>query len=265
MLDQIQSTITLLKKQKPLILCLTNYVTMDFMANSLLALGAAPLMSESREEIEELANLSQAIYVNIGTVDDVFMEKALFAAQVANSIGKPLILDPVGAGASKLRTSSAMKLLPYAQVIRGNASEILSLAGSNGTTKGVESADTVTTAIQSAQLLAQSQKTVVISGPEDFITNGIENKILPFGSSFMPLITGMGCTMTAVLSAFIACHSDYFQATIQATAYFGLCGQLAHKQANAPASFKQAFIDNLFHPDWSLMSQTIERVSQNAL
>ncbi|KTD68848.1 MULTISPECIES: hydroxyethylthiazole kinase [Legionella] len=265
MLAQIQSTVSLLKKQKPLILCLTNYVTMDFMANSLLAIGAAPLMSESREEIEELVHLSQAIYVNIGTLNDPFMERALFAAQIANSIGKPLILDPVGAGASTLRTSSAMKLLPYAQIIRGNASEIISLAGSNGMTKGVESADSVTTAIQSAHLLAQSQTTIVVSGPKDFITNGVQNKILPFGSSFMPLITGMGCTMTAVLSAFIACHSDYFQAALQATAYFGLCGQLAHEQAKAPASFKQVFIDNLFHPDWSLMSQTIERVSQDAV
>lgn len=265
MLDQIQSTITLLKKQKPLILCLTNYVTMDFMANSLLALGAAPLMSESQAEIEELAHLSQVIYVNIGTLDDAFMERALLAAHVAHAIGKPLILDPVGAGASKLRTSSAMRLLPYAQVVRGNASEIISLAGSNGATKGVESADPVTDAIKSAQVLAQSQKTVVISGPEDFITNGVDHKILPFGSSFMPLITGMGCTMTAVLSAFIACHSDYFQAALQATAYFGLCGQLAHEHIKGPAAFKQVFIDNLFHPDWSLMSQIIEGVSQDAL
>lgn len=261
MLEQIQSTISLLKKQKPLILRLTNYVTMDFMANSLLALGAAPLMSESRDEIEELTQLSQAVYINIGTLNDVFMDKAQLAAQFAHSIGKPLILDPVGAGASKLRTAAAMKLLPYAQAIRGNASEIISLSGANGGTKGVESTDPVMTAIKSAALVAQSQKTVVISGPEDFITNGVEQKLLPFGSSYMPLITGMGCTMTAVISAFIACHSHHFQAALEATAYFGLCGQLAHEQAKGPASFKQVFVDNLYNPDWTSMSQIIERVS----
>ncbi len=260
MLNQIQSTLTQLKQQKPLILCLTNYVTMDFMANSLLALGAAPLMSESQDEIEELASLSQAIYINIGTLNDVFMDRALFAAKIANSIGKPLILDPVGAGASKLRTSAAIELLPYAQVIRGNASEIISLAGANGATKGVESSDPVTKAISSACLLAKQHKTVVVSGPEDFITNGVENSTLPFGSNLMPLITGMGCTMTAVLGAFVACHSNYFLAAVQATAYFGLCGQLAHEKSKAPATFKQTFIDNLFDPDWVLMSQTVARV-----
>ncbi|MCW8443219.1 hydroxyethylthiazole kinase [Fluoribacter gormanii] len=260
MLDQIKSTFTLLKQQKPLILCLTNYVTMDFMANSLLALGAAPLMSESQDEIEELVSISQAVYINIGTLNDVFMDRARCAAKIANSIGKPLILDPVGAGASKLRTSAAMELFSYAQVIRGNASEIISLAGANGSTKGVESSDPVTKAINSAHRLAKSQKTVVISGPEDFITNGVDDKILPFGSNLMPLITGMGCTMTAVLSAFVACLSNHFQAAVQATAYFGLCGQLAHEHVKGPATFKETFINNLFDPDWISMSKAVTRV-----
>ena len=260
MLDQIQSTLTLLKQEKPLILCLTNYVTMDFMANSLLALGAAPLMSESVDEIEELIHLSKAVYINIGTLNDAFMDRARFAAHIANSIGKPLILDPVGAGASKLRTSAAMEVFPYAQVIRGNASEIISLAGANGSTKGVESTDPVTKAINSAHMLAKSQKTVVISGPEDFITNGQDENLLPFGSNLMPLITGMGCTMTAVVSAFVACSSNHFQAAVQATAYFGLCGQLAHEHVKTPATFKEVFINNLFEPDWISMSKTVARV-----
>ncbi|WP_454784103.1 hydroxyethylthiazole kinase [Legionella sp. WA2024007413] len=261
MLEHIQFTLTRLKQQKPLILCLTNYVTMDFMANSLLALGAAPLMSESQVEIEELIDLSQAVYINIGTLNDSFMERARFAANIANSIDKPLILDPVGAGASKLRTSAAMELFPYAQVIRGNASEIISLAGSNGSTKGVESSDPVTKAIQSAHMLAKSKKTIVISGPQDFITNGVDEILLPFGSNLMSLITGMGCTMTAVLSAFVACEANHFHAAVQATAYFGLCGQLAHEQAKRPATFKEVFINNLFDPDWILMSKTVQESS----
>ncbi len=227
------------------------------MANSLLALGAAPLMSESVDEIEELIHLSQAVYINIGTLNDAFMDRARLAANIANSIGKPLIMDPVGAGASKLRTAAAMELFPYAQVIRGNASEIISLAGANGSTKGVESSDPVTKAINSAHILAQSHKTVVISGPEDFITNGVDENLLPFGSNLMPLITGMGCTMTAVLSAFVACHANHYHAAIQATAYFGLCGQLAHDRVKTPATFKEVFINNLFEPDWSSMSKVV--------
>ncbi|MGC1182717.1 hydroxyethylthiazole kinase [Legionella sp.] len=255
MIEQIKSTLTQVKQSKPLVLCLTNYVTMDLMANSLLSLGAAPLMSESIEEVEELVTLSHAVYINIGTLNDVFMERARLAAKYANLLNKPVILDPVGAGASRLRTSAAIELLPLANVIRGNASEIISLTGAMGTTKGVETAEPVTKAINSAQILAKNyNKIIVISGPEDFVTDGNQDQILPFGSHLMPLITGMGCTLTAVISTFVACNLDYFQATVHAIAYFGLCGQLAEQQSNAPAAFRQTFIDNLFHPDWDFFS-----------
>lgn len=261
MIPHIQSTLTQLKQIKPLVLCLTNYVTMDFIANSLLALGAAPLMSESREEIEELVTISQAVFINIGTLNDVFMERALLAAQIAKNLDKPVILDPVGSGASKLRTAAAMELLPLANIIRGNASEIISLTGAQSTTKGVETSDPVLRAISSANLLAQNHhKIIVISGPVDFVTDGTQDQTLTFGSNLMPLITGMGCAMTAVLSAFVACNPDQFQAAVQATAYFGLCGQQTHRQAKAPAAFRQAFIDNLFHPDWDFFAQVAEGV-----
>lgn len=256
MLDSIQRTFTHLKQIKPLVLCLTNYVTMDFMANSLLALGAAPLMSESKDEIEELVTISQAVYINIGTLNSSFMERALLAAQIANTLNKPVILDPVGAGASKLRTQAAIQLLPLADIIRGNASEIIALAGAQGTTKGVEASDSVSAAIHSAHLLAQKHhKVIVISGKDDFVTNGKQEQILTYGSDLMPLITGMGCTMAAVLSAFIACEANYFQAAVQSTAFFGLCGQLAHHQTQVPGSFREAFINNLFAPNWDFFAR----------
>lgn len=262
MINQIKSTLNQVKQSKPLVLCLTNYVTMDLMANSLLALGAAPLMSESREELEELIAISQAVYINIGTLNQTFMERAFIAAKMANILNKPVILDPVGAGASRLRTSAAMELFPLAQVIRGNASEIIALTGAAGATKGVESTDPVQKAIKGAQMLAQEHnKIIVISGPEDFVTNGKQEQILTFGSHLMPLITGMGCTMTAVLSAFAACNPDLFQAALHATAYFGLCGQLTQQQTNAPASFRQAFIDNLYNPDWNFFSHAAKEVN----
>lgn len=259
MINQIKTSLSNLRNKKPLILCLTNYVTMDFMANSLLSVGAAPLMSESIDEIEELVSISNALYINIGTLNELFMERAIFAAQIAQSIQKPIILDPVGAGASKLRTSAAEQIMPFASIIRGNASEIIALSGSKGFSKGVEATDSVQNAVAKAILLAQNlNEIVVISGPKDFITDGINHQTLSFGSELMPLITGMGCTMTAILSAFVAANSDHFQATSHATAYFGLCGQLTYQQTQRPGSFKQSFIDNLYNPDWEYFTKACD-------
>lgn len=259
MITEIQSSLSQLRQVQPLVLCLTNYVTMDFMANALLALGAAPLMSESREEVEEFVSISHALYINIGTLNDAFVTRALFAAKIANYLNKPIILDPVGAGASKLRTAAAMEILPLAQVIRGNASEIISLAGENGATKGVESSDPVHKAMSSARTLAQKHhKLVVVSGPEDFITDSKQEQILRFGSALMPKITGMGCTMTAVLSAFVASNPNMYQALTYATAYFSLCGQQTQQQTQVPGSFRQLFIDNLYQPDWDFFNQAVK-------
>lgn len=260
LLEQIKYSHSQISLQKPLVLCLTNYVTMDFMANGLLASGAVPLMSESLDELEELLSISQALYLNIGTLNDAFIERALFAAKTARTLGKPVVLDPVGTGASKLRTSTASHLLPFAHVIRGNASEIISLTGIDGATKGVESSQSVNNALYAAQCLGQRlNKVVIISGPEDYVTDGQQQQILPFGSNLMPFITGMGCTMTAILSAFIACNSDYFQASVQATAFFGLCGQSAHQKHKEPGSFRQTFIDNLYNPNWESFQRVMEK------
>lgn len=251
LLSHIKSSLLHITQTKPLILCLTNYVTMDFVANGLLALGAAPLMSESIEELEELINISQALYLNIGTLNDVFMARAVLAAQIASALHKPIILDPVGSGASKLRTTAALTLFPFANVIRGNASEIISLNLTQSTSKGVETVHPVAHAISTANELAlKHNKVIVISGPDDFVTDGAQQQSLSFGSPLMPRITGMGCTLTAVLSAFVASNQNHFQAALQATAFFSLCGQLAEQQSKGPGSFKPAFINNLYHPDW---------------
>lgn len=259
MIEAIQASLNQIKNNKPLILCLTNYVTMDFMANSLLALGAAPLMSEAIEEIEELVAISQAVYINIGTLDKLFMERALLAVQIARSLNKPIIVDPVGSGASKLRTKAALELLPQAHIVRGNASELLSLAQLQNASKGVESIHAVEQAMDTSYALAQQfNNIIVISGPKDFITDGNKTIELPFGSSLMPLITGMGCTLTAVIAAFVSGScTNQLDKTAQATAFFGLCGQYAEQQAQQPASFKQAFINALYQPDWDYYSQEL--------
>lgn len=256
MIERIKASVERIKQTKPLVLCLTNYVTIDFVANSLLALGAAPLMSESIEEIEELIAISQSLYINIGTLDAAFLERALYAADIAKSQSKPIILDPVGAGASRLRTTAASKLLPFSDIIRGNASEIIALSGTPAITKGVETSHSVDCAKEQAGNLARAlNKLVIISGPVDYVTNGFHQQDLPFGSSLMPYVTGMGCAMTAVLSAFATLTTDPFSALADATAYYGLCGQAAEQMTQTPGTFKQIFTDTLFKPDWNVLEQ----------
>lgn len=247
MINLIQTARSNIKEKKPIVLCLTNYVTMDFMANSLLALGAAPIMSCDDHELEELINISHSVYLNIGTLDNAFITRCHKAALIAKSCGKPVILDPVGAGASFIRTQGAQTLMPFADIIRGNASEIMSLIDMQTTTAGVESTQTTHVAKESADALAkQLDCTVVVSGQEDYITNGKQQASLHGGSPLMPLITGMGCTLTAVIAAFRGVLPDSFQAGLLATAYFGMCGELAEQKSTLPGSFKTAFMDALY-------------------
>lgn len=237
-----------IKTRKPIILCLTNFVTMDFMANSLLALGAAPIMSCDDRELEELITISNAVNLNIGTLDAAFISRCKKAAEMAKRHHKPVILDPVGAGASHIRTQSARELMPFADIIRGNASEIMALLDTKVNSAGVESTQTTATARDSADKLARNLKnTVIVSGKEDYITDGLRHESLHFGSPLMPLVTGMGCTLTAVVAAFRAVVSDSFDATRLATAYYGLCGSFAEQKAATPGAFRTAFIDTLYH------------------
>ncbi|CEG59884.1 hydroxyethylthiazole kinase [Legionella micdadei] len=258
LIKELKISMANLRQSKPLVLCLTNFVTMDLMANSLLALGAAPLMTQSLEEVEELVNISQAVYINIGTLDERFCERAQRAATVARFQKKTVILDPVGAGASQLRTEAAKSFLAYADIIRGNASEILALVDEAGETKGVEASRSVNQAAAAAKTLASSlHKVIVVSGPIDLVTNSSEEMNLPFGSPLMPLVTGMGCTLTAVIAAFAATCESKYNASLLATAYFGLCGQTAYQQTQEPGSFRQVFVDRLFKPDWDLFNQFV--------
>lgn len=252
MLDLLQTALTTLRAKNPLVLNLTNVVTMDFMANAQLAVGASPLMSVADEELEELIQIASAININIGTLNPEFITRCLKAAKLAQKYRKPIVLDPVGAGASKIRTEAALQLLPFCTVLRGNASEILALANISHQTKGVDSAHTTKDAKDAAKMLAkQYSLVVVVSGAIDYLTEGQKDIELHTGSALMPRVVGMGCTLTAVIAAFAGSLTSAFDAATAATLYFGLCGTLAEKEANAPASFQQAFIDQLYHANFN--------------
>jgi len=254
MLHELEKALILLRQTKPLVLCLTNHVTMDFMANSLLSLGAAPIMSNDLRELDELVRISHAININIGTLDVEFISRANAAIILAKKYNKPIILDPVGAGATQIRTASSRSLMQAADIIRGNASEIMALIDDINETLGVESSHLVSDATERAKKLAKENSSiVVVSGVEDFITDGTREKYLGFGSALMPLVTGMGCTLTAVIAAFKAVIPDSYGAACMATAYYGLCGNLAHEKVNKPGAFRTAFIDELYAADFDSM------------
>lgn len=254
MLHELEQALQQLRRTKPLVLCLSNYVTMDFIANTLLSLGAAPIMSEDEHELPELLSFCHALYVNIGTLNDTFLQRARVAIKLAKERKLPIILDPVGAGASTLRTTAAREFAPQAQIIRGNASEILALGETIYETLGVESSHQVSDAKNTAQQLATQHACVVaVSGEEDFISDGRQESFLAYGSPLMPLVTGMGCSLTGVIAAFRAVINNNYHAARLATAYFGLCGNLAAAKTDKPGSFRSVFLDEVYAANFEAM------------
>jgi hydroxyethylthiazole kinase len=260
MIDRIAKTLSDIRKQKPLILSVTNFVTMDFVANCLLSIGAAPIMSVCEEELEELVQIASAVYINIGTLDNNFISFAKKALALAEKYKKPLVFDPVGAGATNIRTQTAQSILPFSNILRGNASEIMALGGSAFTTHGVEATHTTNDAEEIATRLAlKNHTTVIVSGPVDFITNGHKSEQVAFGSHLMQRVTGMGCAMTAVVAACKAIVEDSFAASSIAAHYFALCAEVVSKNHPYPGTFKTAFLDQLHSPDYMSMKELYDQ------
>ena len=236
------------RQQNPLILNITNLVTMDFIANGLLSIGASPLMSVSRDELDDLMPMVAALVVNLGTLDKAFLEFAQKACELANRLHKTIVLDPVGAGASALRTEASLELLNQFSItaVRANASEILALAACTATTKGVDSVVSTAFALDAARELSEKYDVAVImSGEMDYIIDHQQTAELKVGSPVMAKITGSGCLLSAVSAAFLAIETNRFAAATAATHFYGMCGERAAQAAEKPGSFKVAFLDEL--------------------
>lgn len=230
----------------PLVHNITNFVAMNVMANVLLAVGASPAMVHAREEVAEFAALAQALTVNIGTVDPTWGEAMIEAAEVMNRLGRPWVFDPVGVAATQLRQDLSQRILALKPtVVRGNASEILTLAGLSGSAQGVDSGDQVDAAIAAAQQLAQQTGGVVaVSGPVDYVTDGAQAFRVANGHPLMGRITVMGCSLNGVIAAFCV-NQPPLEATVAAMACYGLAGEVAAQSAQGPGSFQPAFLDAL--------------------
>ncbi len=238
-----------IREKQPLIHNITNFVVMNFTANALLSMGASPVMAHALNEVEEMVGFSGALVLNIGTLTDDWIESMILAGKKASLLKLPVILDPVGAGATTLRTETAKRIINELDiaVVRGNASEILSLRDKDSKTKGVDSIHTVDDAAETAVILARElNTTLAITGPSDLITDGDRIIRVKNGHPLMGRITGTGCAATAIIGAFLSVNTDSLFATASALAFFGLAGEIAATKSSAPGSFMVSLIDALY-------------------
>lgn len=242
-----------IREKAPLIHNITNYVVMNSTANALLALGASPVMAHAAEEVEEMvtqaAAVGGALVINIGTLSLPWIESMSLAMAAAKKNSLPIIFDPVGAGATSLRTETCRRLLNATPptIIRGNASEILALHHSGMRTKGVDSSRTSAAAIEAAQNLAHTFGCMVcVSGGEDIITDGETVNTVANGHLMMTKVTGMGCTASALIGAFAAVNLRPLEAATHAMVVMGIAGELAAEKAAGPGTLQLYFYDSLY-------------------
>lgn len=242
------SLLTALRADPPLVQNITNFVAMNIAANVLLAAGASPAMVHAEEEASEFAGIAGALTINIGTLSGDWMKGMLSAAGAANRAGKPWVLDPVAHYATSFRRQAIDALLVHRPtIIRGNASEIIALAGGTSRGQGVDSRDPVEQAQASAQTVAKAHGAIVAAtGEIDFVTDGDRAFTIEGGSRFMPAVTALGCSLTCLVGAFAAVRpAEPLSATVAALATFAVAGENAALQADGPGSFAWRFLDAL--------------------
>ena len=238
-----------LRERKPLVHQITNYVVMNETANATLALGALPVMAHAREEVEEMVALAGALVLNIGTLSPHWVEAMLLAGKAANEHGIPVVLDPVGAGATRYRTETARRLLDEVKVavLRGNQGEVAALVGVEAEVRGVESigagaepADLARTAGRNLGLVAS------VTGPVDHVSDGDRVLAIANGHELLAAVTGTGCMSSAITGCFLAVAEDLpLEAAAAALAAFGVAAEDAARDAKGPGSFHVGLYDAL--------------------
>ncbi|WP_027366405.1 hydroxyethylthiazole kinase [Desulfocurvibacter africanus] len=255
------------REKNPLVLNVTNNVVTNTTANALLALGASPAMTHAPDDAGELASLADAVVLNIGTPASSYIESMFKAGQAANSKGIPVVLDPVAAGATAYRREVVAELLKRVRLaaIRGNASEILYVAGEQGSSKGADSTNASEEALDAARALAERLGAVVcVSGARDVITDGRSVLAVDNGHPMMTKVTGLGCTATALVGAFAACAGGAddmggrLAATTTAMAVMGLAGEVAAQDAPGPGTLQVRFLDSLYAMDEELIRSRLK-------
>ena len=241
-----------IRKRKPLVHQITNYVVMNETANATLALGALPVMAHALQEVEEMASAASALVLNIGTLSDDWVEAMLLAGRAANRAGAPVVLDPVGAGATSYRTETSRRLLRDLDVavVRGNSAEIATLARRAAEIRGVEAVG----AAGGPELARDAARALgcvaAVTGPVDHVSDGEQTISVSNGHELLGTVTGTGCMSTAITGCFLAVRpDDPLEAAAEALVAFGVAGEEAAKKAKGPGSFHVALYDALYGLD----------------
>lgn len=246
--QSVWSDLLAIRQQAPLIHNITNYVVMNTTANSLLSIGASPVMAHAVEEVADMVAIAKALVINIGTLSEKWIGAMKTAMAEAGKRGIPVVFDPVGAGATPYRTETAMQLLSAAPVavIRGNASEIMAIAQSGTWTKGVDSLVASESAVSAAKELNRMHGAAVcVSGETDHIVSGDSTWQIKNGHPLMPRVTGLGCTASALCGAFLGVNPSPAAAAVHAMAIMGIAGEMAGESAKGPGSLQMHFLDIL--------------------
>lgn len=246
----IADDLAAIREKRPLVHSITNFVVMNETANATLCIGALPIMSHAAEEVEEMVTLAGALVLNIGTLSPDWVEAMALAGKRANENNIPVILDPVGAGATTLRTRSSRRLLEDVEVsiVRGNAGEVAALAGIASEVRGVEHIEASETPERIAREFARIYGcTVAITGPVDVISDGIRTASLTNGHAMLSTVVGTGCMSNVIVGAFAAVERDSFVAAVGGLTAFGIAGQIAaHDAGNRPGTFHALLYDILY-------------------
>jgi hydroxyethylthiazole kinase len=241
-------SLRLIRERKPLVHQITNYVVMNETANATLALGALPVMAHAREEVEEMVALAGALVLNIGTLSPHWVDGMLAAGRAANERGVPVVLDPVGAGATSYRTKTARRILEEVEVavVRGNAGEVSTLVGVAAEVRGVESVGVARDSAELARAAARQLGVVAsVTGAIDHVSDGDHVVAIANGHPLLSAITGTGCMSSAITGCFLAVSDSPFEAAIEALVAFGVAGEDAAREAKGPGSFHVALYDTL--------------------
>ena len=242
------ATLATLRERKPLVHSITNYVVMNETANAVLALGALPVMAHAKEEVREMVALAGALVLNIGTLEEDWVDAMLLAGAGANERGIPVVLYPVGAGATSYRTATAKRLLDELDVavLRGNAGEVATLVGLEAEVRGVESIGTGGDGAELARAAARTLGLVAaVTGAVDHVSDGERTLAIANGHELLSAVTGTGCMATVITGCFLAAGDEPLTVAAEALAAFGVAGEDAAAGANGPGSFHAGLYDAL--------------------
>lgn len=240
----------MIREKRPMIHHITNYVVMNVTANVTLSMGASPVMAHANEEVEEMVAFASAHVLNPGTLSPHWITAMLSSGKKARKLGIPVILDPVGAGATTLRTETCLQILEEVKpnVIRGNQAEVMILAGEEARIQGVDSMETGEAPVEAFKALARQTGAVIcVTGPVDYVTNGETTYKIENGHPMMANVTGTGCSSSTAVAVYCAAGGATAQSCALGLAVFGACGELAADESSGPGSFQVALLDALYN------------------